>query len=129
MRRWRTAVLLVVLLGVAGCATAPVERAAQPLPGGGQEIKIEMVRFTFSPDVITLGAGVPVTVTAVSNSRIPHNITILSLEGQALKSVDVPARQTVAFEVTLPQKGRYVFYCAKFLHRRPFGMEGTLIAQ
>lgn len=129
MNTTRTGLALVFLLGVAGCATAHVERAAQPVPAGGQAVAIEMVRFTFSPDVVTLQAGVPITITAASNSRIPHNITILSPEGQALKSVDIPAKQTAVFEVTLPRPGRYVFYCAKFLHRRPFGMEGVLVAQ
>ena len=88
-----------------------------------------MVRFTFEPEMVTLKAGVPVRVTATSNSRIPHNITILSLDGRPLKSVDIPARGTETFEVTLPTPGRYVFYCDKFLHRWPFRMEGSLVAQ
>lgn len=54
-----------------------------------------MSGFTFTPDVITLQPGVPVTITAASTSRIPHNITILSLEGQPLKRVDIKAKQTV----------------------------------
>lgn len=129
MRRRSGALVGVFLLGAAGCATASVERAAQQLPAGGQGVTIEMSGFTFSPDVVTLKAGVPITITAVSNSRIPHNITILSLEGQTLKSVDIKARQTATFEATLPKPGRYIFYCDLFLHRRPFGMEGTLEAK
>ena len=65
----------------------------------------------------------------MSNSRIPHNITILAPDGRVMKSVDIPACQTVAFQTTLPSPGRYAFYCAKPLHRRPFGMEGILVAQ
>jgi len=127
---WRQrSVLVVWLLGAAGCATVPVERAAQRLPAGGQAITIEMSGFTFRPDVVTLQAGQPVSITAASKSRIPHDITILSLEGQRLKRVDVPAKQTVAFDVTLLQPGRYVFYCSKLLHRRPFGMEGTFVVK
>jgi plastocyanin len=45
-----------------------------------------------------------------------------------LKSVDIPARGTETFEVTLPTPGRYGFYCDKFLHRWPFRMEGSLVA-
>ena len=78
---------------------------------GGEAVTIEMVRFTFAPDVVTLQAGVPMAITAVSHSRIPHNLTILSPEGQALKRVDIAAEQTVAFDVTLPRPGCYVFYC------------------
>ncbi len=120
---------VALVLVIAGCASTPVERAAQPLPAGGQAVTIEMVRFTFEPDVVTLKAGVPIRITAVSNSRIPHNVTTLSLEGLVAKAVDIPATATETFEVTLPKAGRYVFYCDKFLHRRPFGMEGTLVAQ
>ncbi len=121
--------MAALLLMLAGCATAPVERSAQPLPGGGQTVTIEMVRFTFLPDVVTLRAGIPAKIIAVSNSGIPHNITILSPEGGTLKTADIAARDTATFEATLPKPGRYVFYCDKFLHRWPFRMEGTLVAQ
>jgi plastocyanin len=129
MRTMRRSVWLFVLLGAAGCATAAVERAAQPLAAGGQAVTVETIRFTFLPDVVTLKAGEPITITAVSKSRIPHNITILSLEGQVLKDVDIGRNRTEVFQVTLPAPGRYVFYCANFLHRRPFGMEGALVAR
>ena len=121
--------LLLAVLGVAGCATTPLERVATQLSPNGQVVTIEVVRFTFYPDVIILRAGVPLAVAAVSNSRIPHNITILSPDGQAVKSVDIPAYQMAAFETTLPRPGRYIFYCDKPLHRGLFGMEGTLVAQ
>jgi len=125
----RRSLQIVVVLVIAGCATAPVERSARPEPVGGQAITIEMVRFTFEPDTITAKTGTPIKVTAVSNSRIPHNITVLSLDGQAVKTVDIPARATVTLEVPALEPGRYVFYCDKFLHRWPFRMEGRLVVQ
>lgn len=118
--------MAALLLMLAGCATAPVERAVQPLPEGGQTVTIEMVRFTFLPDVITLRAGIPAKITAVSNSGIPHNITILSPGGGTLKTVDIAARGTAILEATQPKPGRYIFYCDKLLHRWPFAMKGTL---
>lgn len=121
--------MAALLLMLAGCATAPVERAAQPLPEGAQTVTIEMVRFTFLPDAVTLRAGIPAKISAVSNSGIPHNITILFPEGGTLKTVDIAARGTATFEATLPKPGRYVFYCDKLLHRWPFRMEGTFVAQ
>ena len=54
---------------------------------------------------------------------------ILALDGSVLKRVDVPPGQTAAFEVTLGLPGRYVFYCSKLFHRRPFGMDGILVAR
>ncbi|MGH7320593.1 MAG: cupredoxin domain-containing protein [Candidatus Rokuibacteriota bacterium] len=123
----RRMALVTLLLSVAGCAGAPAERAARPLPAGRQVIRIELSGFTFRPDVVTARAGMPLTITAASESRIPHDITILALDGSILKRVDVPPKQTVAFDVTLTTPGRYVFYCSKFLHRRPFGMDGVLV--
>lgn len=79
--------------------------------------------------MVTLQAGVPITITGVSNSRLPHNITIVTPEGLFLESEDVPANKTVTIRTVLPQPGRYVFYCAVRFHRRPFGMEGVLVAQ
>ncbi len=125
----RRSLRLVLVAVIAGCATAPVERAAQSRPTGEQMVTIEMVRFTFEPEVVTLKAGTPLRITAASNSRIPHNITVRSLDGQVIKAVDIPARATETFEVTLPKPGRYIFYCDKFLHRWPFRMEGALVAQ
>lgn len=120
--------VLAFLLGMAGCATARVEGVAQRLPAGGQGVTIEVASFTFRPNAITLQARMPVTITAVSDSGIGHNLTILSPAGQVLKSVDIPASQTVGFEVTVPEPGRYVFYCDRVLHR-PLGMEGVLVVR
>jgi plastocyanin len=121
--------LPLLLLAAGGCASTSAEQAARPLSTGGQAATIEMSAFRFAPNVITLQAGLPLRITAVSKSRIPHNITILSLEGHLLKSVDVKAEQTVAFEVITPQAGRYVFFCDLLLHRWPLGMEGALVAK
>jgi plastocyanin len=128
--RWRSQASLMIL-GVAagGCVGVPVQRAAQPLPAGGQEIRIELSGFSYRPELITVKAATPLIVTAVSDSRIPHDITIVGLDGALVKRVDVPPRQTVAFDVTLERPGRYVFYCSKFLHRRPFGMDGILVVR
>ncbi len=129
MRWGRRTTLVTLTLIVAGCAGAPVERAAQPLPAGGQAIRVELSGFSFRPDAIAIKAAAPLTITAASDSRIPHDITILALDGSIVKRVDVPPKQTVGFDVLLATPGRYAFYCSKFLHRRPFGMEGVLVVQ
>lgn len=121
--------LAATVLALSGCATASVEGVATRLPTGVQTATIEMSGFTFSPNVLKLDAGSTVTITAVSKSRIPHNITVLSPDEGVLHGVDIGRNQTVAFQLTLPKPGRYVFYCDVFLHRRPFGMEGVLVAQ
>ena len=80
-------------------------------------------------DVVTANAGIPLTISAVSRSRISHNLTIVTPDGQFLESEDMRAGRTVTIRIALPQPGRYVFYCAVRFHRRPFRMEGMLVAQ
>jgi phosphatidylglycerol:prolipoprotein diacylglycerol transferase len=129
MRWGRRATLVILLVALAGCAGAPVERAAEPLPAGGQAITISLSGFAFRPDVVAVTPSVPLTITAASESSLPHDITVLAPDGSVVKRVDVPPGQTAAFEVTLGLPGRYVFYCSKLFHRRPFGMDGILVAR
>ena len=124
----RAGLLMVIVLGLAGCATAQSVQAAESLPSGGQAINVEVVSFAFRPKEIEVTAGSPFKLIAHNTSGVTHNITILSQSNEPLKQVDVPAGQTVTLEVTLPAPGRYVFYCSKFMHRT-FGMEGTFVAK
>jgi plastocyanin len=124
----RPGLLILIVLGLAGCATAPSVQTVERLPSGGQGINLEVVSYAFRPNLIEVTAGSPFKLVAHNSSGVTHNITILSQSNEPLKSVDVPAGQTVTLEVTLPAPGRYVFYCNKFMHRT-FGMEGTFVAK
>jgi plastocyanin len=123
--------VLSVVVGLAGCAAARVEGMAQPSPAGGYALRLELDNFAFRPNVVTVPVSTLITVTAVNGSRIKHNVTVL-WEGevlkQVLKSVDVPAGETVSFDLALPVPARYAFYCDVFLHR-PLGMKGVLVAE
>jgi hypothetical protein len=77
----------------------------------------------------TLGWGGYWAWDPVENASFMPWLTILSPEGRVLESVDIPAKERAAVEVALPRPGRYVFYCGKFLHRWPFGMEGVFVAR
>lgn len=122
-------VLLVIpILGLAGCAGARIEGTAQPLPAGGYGVTMDLVNFAFRPNVVTAEAGRPITITAVSESTARHNVTIISSDGELLADVDVPARQTRIFEVTLRKPGTYELYCDVGPHRS-LGMEGTFVAR
>jgi plastocyanin len=120
--------MVVFILALAGCAGARIEGAAQSLPAGGYGVTVDLVNFAFRPNVITAEAGRPITITAVSESKARHNVTIISSDGELLVDVDVPARQTRVFEVTLRQPGTYELYCDVGLHRS-LGMEGTFVAR
>lgn len=109
---WARRTLMVVsILGLAGCGAARVEGIAQPLPAGRYGVTMELVNFAFRPNVVTVEAGRPITITAVSTSIAKHNVTIISTDGELLADVDVPSRQTQTFEVTLRQPGTYELYC------------------
>ena len=97
--------LAATVLALSGCATASVEGVATRLPTGVQTATIEMSDFTFSPNVLKLDAGSTVTITAVSKSRIPHNITVLSPDEGVLHGVDIGRSQTVAFQTDPAQAG------------------------
>lgn len=126
---WARGTLMIVLtFGLAGCAVARVEGTAQPLPAGGYGVTMDLVNFAFRPNVVTVEAGRPITITAISKSIAKHNVTIISTDGELLANVDVPSRQTRTFEVTLGQPGTYELYCDVGLHR-PLGMEGVFRAR
>jgi plastocyanin len=120
--------MVISILGLAGCAVARVEGTAQPLPAGSQGVTMELVSFAFRPNVVTVEAGQPITITAKNESRGKHNVTVRSPEGRVLKSVDVPGRQTRTFELTLTEPARYALSCDVFLHPT-FGMKGEFIAR
>lgn len=113
---------------MAGCAGPRVEATARPLPTGRYGVTMELVNFAFRPNVVTVEAGRSITITAVSKSIAPHNVTIISPEGEVFADVNVPKRETRTFDITLPRPGAYELYCDVWLHR-PFGMEGVFVAK
>ncbi len=87
--------LVVLLGGVAGCRSfgKEVQATAQSAVGGGQRVTVEVSSFKFRPNVITVEVGKPLRIVAASKAwLIPHNPTILALDGSVLKSQD-PARR------------------------------------
>jgi plastocyanin len=124
----RTIPTIVSILVLAGCAAARVEGTAQPLPAGGYGVTMELVSFAFRPNVVTVEAGRPITITAKNESWGKHNVTIRSPRGELVKSTDVPGGQTRTFDLTLTAPVRYVLSCDVFLHPT-FGMTGEFIAR
>jgi plastocyanin len=128
MDRIRATLTIIIVLGLAGCAAARIEGAAQPLPAGGYGVTLDLVNFAFRPNVITVEAGRPVTIAAVSTSIARRNVTIISFEGELLADVDVPSRQTRTFEATFREPGTYELYCDVGMHRS-LGMEGVFVGR
>lgn len=120
--------MVVSILGLAGCAVARVEGTAQPLPAGGYGVTMELVSFAFRPNVVTVEAGRPFTITAKNESWGKHNVTIRSSKGEIVKSVDVPGGQTRTFDLTLTEAATYALSCDVFLHPT-FGMKGEFVAR
>ena len=126
MEQIQTWLLLALLLASGGRATVRVEGVAERLSEDGQGVTIEVSSFSFRPNIISVKAGVPITVKAVSQSDISHNITVLSPDGETLESFDIFVGETLSFKTTLVRAGRYTFYCDRLLHR-PLGMKGVFV--
>ena len=58
-------------------------------------------------------------------SDVGHDFTMKDPQGQIIKSVDLPSKQTVEIKITLSEAGEYDFYCDKPFHSS-FGMKGQV---
>ena len=109
--RWTLTVAFVLTL--AGCAAGRIEGKAQPLPAGGYGLTVELVNFTFRPNVITVDADRLITITAVSRSiakqtLIPHHHRMTPPPG-ATTLAEVRAALDAAgvtVPITNPARGR-----------------------
>lgn len=94
---------------------------------GRKVIAIEASSFKFVPNNIkaTQGDEILIKVTNISDST--HNFTLNNPQGLTIKSVDLPAGQTVEISTALSEAGQYEFYCDKPLHPS-LGMKGQIEA-
>ena len=94
---------------------------------------VTLYSYGYSPDVLQLRAGRPVTLTFVNRSNSGHDFTARSffansriVSGQ-VRNGEVGMGPGQSRTVTLvPRAGRYKVHCGQFLHKQ-FGMKGTII--
>ena len=122
----RTAAALFSLaLVTAGCSGPG--RLVQ-LTAGQAETGITAKSFSFDPEQIVVPANGTLTLRVRNASGSNHNFTVADPDGATLRSVELPAGETVSVEVPLGRPGVYRFYCAKAFHPT-LGMEGRIEAR
>ena len=123
-----------------GCApSTPPPPSAPPPPfapaGEAKGVTVRLSNFSFDPEILTLKAGVPVTLTLVNDSSGAHDFSApaffaaSSLQPGSQVTADgrvaVDANQTVAVTLVPRTPGTYPLECTHFLHDT-FGMHGTI---
>ena len=137
MRRSIAAAVGLSLLLASACAgsgASPEETAPAPVTA----LTVEAEEFRFSPALVAVPAGQPVTVTVGNNGTIDHEWVIIA-HGHEVDDQHRFSESAVLFEVddvnqgtrststfTIAQPGRYQLICAIEGHFAA-GMEATLM--
>ena len=126
------------LLAAGALLAATVAGACAPAAAGTEQVAITFHYSRFSPSVVVVPVGVPVTFTLRNDDPIdhewivggpdvhaPHRVgTEPAHEGRA-NEVSVPAYSTRVTTVTFDRPGSYAFICHLPGHES-YGMVGTL---
>ena len=121
--------LKLPLLAAAAVAIAMPAAAQVPVQ------TVQLYSFGYTPKVIRLAAGKPVTLTFTNRSGDTHDFTAKSffarsriVAGSAPRGeIDLKGGQSRS--VTLvPAAGTYKVHCGHFMHKQ-FGMSGTIIVR
>jgi plastocyanin len=92
---------------------------------GDKAVMITASSFKFEPNVIQAQRGDVLALKIENVSDGAHNLTIKDPRGDIVKSVDLPARETVHLVVDFPEAGVYEIYCDKPFHDT-MGMKGRI---
>jgi plastocyanin len=118
----------------AGLAVAALAAGAyghrQPLtvvnaPEGKAVVEMKASDFKFTPNNLEARAGDRLEFRIENVSGKNHNFTIKNPRGEILRSVALPAHQTVTLTLDLPDDGTYHFYCDVDLDAA-LGMKGWI---
>ena len=119
---WRSLFLAAAAtsLGAPAAAQAPVQ-------------VIQLYSFGYTPKVIRLAAGKPVTLAFSNRSRDAHDFSAKSFFARArivagnASGGEIELRGGQSRNVTLvPAAGTYKVHCGHFMHKQ-FGMTGTIV--
>ncbi|MEN8651674.1 cupredoxin family copper-binding protein [Streptomyces sp. 21So2-11] len=109
------AATLCLLVSLGGCSNggssspsaSPSTAATKaPSPQGGEEARITIKNFTFTPAELTVSPGTKVTV--VNNDSTPHTVTA---SDKAFDTATIAAGKTATF--TAPSRaGAYAYICS-----------------
>ena len=92
---------------------------------GEKTITMEASSFKFTPNNIKANQGDEITINITNISDAGHDFTIKDPQGQIIKRMDLPSKQSVKITIKLSEAGEYDFYCDKPFHSS-FGMKGQI---
>jgi cytochrome c oxidase subunit II len=115
--------VIVLLSAFLVLAFALGASAAEQMGQSEQVIKISAKKFEYSPNVITIKAGVPVILEFTSLDRV-HGFTIPDLGG--VRATIEPGKVTQV-RIMAPKAGTYEFHCDLFCGEGHEGMTGKII--
>ena len=119
----RIAASLMGFVLIASCAT--VQQKPTVLQPGEKTLVMKVDSFKFEPNDIKARQGDVLTINVENAASMEHNLTIKTPKGDALVSVDIPAKSAVSIKVNLAETGTYHFYCDKPIHST-LGMKGEI---
>jgi cytochrome c oxidase subunit 2 len=99
--------------------------AADQAAKAEQVIKITAKRFEYSPNIITIKAGVPVILEFTSLDRV-HGFMVPDLGG--IRATIEPGKVT-RVRIVAPNAGTYEFYCDIFCGNGHDDMTGKIIVE
>ena len=129
--------VLPCVLAIAGCSSSSVPAAVSTVPAAnaGETVTVALTDFAFTPDHITLRAGVPIRLRLVNQSIGGHDFSAPAFfaasnypagaSAPSGGSIEVGANQTVELALTPRAPGKYPVECTHFLHSL-FGMTATI---
>jgi uncharacterized cupredoxin-like copper-binding protein len=127
--------VLPIVVAIAGCSASTVPAAVSTVPAAGETVTVALTDFAFTPDHITLRAGVPIRLRLVNQSDGGHDFNAPAFfaasnypAGATAPSgggIEVAANQTVEIALTPRVPGKYPVECTHFLHSL-FGMTATI---
>jgi len=122
--------MLASRLAAALALSLAVPASAQPAA-----MSIELRNFGYTPSLIRLPAGQPVTLTFVNRSGGAHDFTAKSFFARSrivagdASGGEIELKGGQSRSITLvPVAGRYKVHCGHFMHRQ-FGMSGEILVQ
>ena len=115
--------IAVALLAAAVTAAAIAGGPAAP---GDQAVEIALTEYAFGPSDPVIGAGV--TRLRLVNAGIRRHNLVLLVDGVERASPEVRPGDTVEWELSLEQPGRYIFWCGEYRHLEK-GMAGALVVE
>ncbi len=93
-------------------------------PAGATVIELRAADFAFDTDSIQVPAGEPFVIRFTNDDSLTHDVGIYSGSDELFNGEDLPAGQSIDYQVPALEAGEYDFLCT--IHPN---MNGTLVAQ